>query len=73
MSKKIDRTQQNPGGRGSKKRFATKSALKEPPQPMGWEASTIGQKGNTTPGNRQNKQQTSSKHKQALKNGQNHG
>ena len=39
---------------------------------MGWEPNTIRRKGNTTPGNRQNKQQTSSKHKQALKNGRDH-
>ena len=38
---------------------------------MGWKASTIGRKGSTTAGNRQNKQQTSLKHKQALNNGQN--
>ena len=73
MSKIIHRTRTNPSDRGSKKRLATKSPLTEPPQPMGWEPNTpIRQKSNTTPGNRQNKQQTSTKHKQALKNGQDH-
>ena len=44
--------------------------MKEPPRPMGWEHNTtIRQNSNTTPGNRQNKQQTSTKHKQELKNG----
>ena len=39
---------------------------------MGWDPNTIEQKGNKPPGNRQNKQQTPTKHKQALKNGQDH-
>ena len=44
--------------------------MKEPPQPMGWETNTpIKQKSNTNPENRQKKQQTLSKQKQALKNG----
>ena len=72
MSEIIHRTRKNPAGRGSKKRFTTKSPMKEPPRPMGWEPNpSIKQKSNTTPGNRQNKQQTSLKHKQALNNGQN--
>ena len=72
MSKKIQRTLKNPAGRGLKKRFATKSPLKEPPQPMSWEPKTSGQKGITTTGIRQSKQQTSSRPKKELKNGQDH-
>ena len=70
MSEIIHRTRKNPAGRGSKKRFTTKSPMKEPPQPIGWEPNTpIKQKSNATPGNRQNKQRTSRKQKQALRNG----
>ena len=70
MSEIIHRTWKNPAGRGSKKRFTTKSSMKEPPWPMGWEPNTpIKQKSITTPEHRQKKQQTSTKQKQALKNG----
>ena len=70
MSEKIVRTRSNPAGRGSKKRFVPKSALKEPPRPKN--ANTIRPRGNPTLGNRSNKQQTSANHKQPLKKGQNH-
>ena len=72
MSKQMVRTRSNPASRGLKKLFVTKSALKEPPRPMGWDANTVKSRGNTTPWNRSNKQHTSANHKQPLKNDQNH-
>ena len=55
------RTQSNPAGRGSKKRFVTKSALKEPPRPK--IANAIRPRGNLTLVNRSNKQPTSTNNK----------
>ena len=70
MSKTTVRTRSNLAGRGSKKRFITKIALKEPPQPKN--DNTIRPRGNPTPGSRLNKHQTLVNHKQPLKNGDNH-
>ena len=62
MPKIIQRTRLNPAGRGSKKRLGSKSPVKEPARPMGWEPNTpIKRKSNKTAGKRQNERKTSTK------------